>query len=328
MNQKTENNSSNSEPKQTPEKPQTEPIPQKETVEETALPKKKRITTSSLIDKIIQDRNFKSPSQATEAWQSILAELQRRFKRKASRTLVRKRVKKLALKGLWEKGIPSGEPTLPPAQRPLFKIEEPKPPPKEEEKPPEEEKPSTPSLEPAKKEEAKEELAKELTDEEIEKLRPILIRSVKRTFSVFTEALMKLSEKAGLTEQEADDSVVLLEIAMCKYVSPDALGKYYFETTAVMHFGSIAGRAILEWREKKAREEEETQKLIEKEKRKEEEARKKVEEEEARKKSEQKPEPPQPPKDKDYWKTHPPTAMRQTTPTEETESQTTSKESD
>jgi hypothetical protein len=210
---------------------------------------KKPITASQLLDNLIKE--YTSPEAAKEHWQDILKALDEKHHRKCSRTLVNKRVRKLYSKGYW---TPEGEkPQLPPAQEPILKIETPEtkeilpePEPARGEVLPE----PTPKAE---GEQEKPSAEEGITEDERAQLKPILSRGIKRTFGLVAETLMKLSEDAGLSDQEADDSLVLLDIALARWTGTQ-LGKYYFETTLVLHFGSIAGRTLLMWREKRDKE--------------------------------------------------------------------------
>lgn len=248
----------------------------------TEQSEKKPVTTSSFLDDII--KTYNSPEEAKQHWQDILTALKEK-KRTCSRALINKRVRKLYSKGFW---TPEGEkPALPIAQEPIIKIDQPETheileEPKLKSTLPEP-KPIIETTEPKTGEEEPR-TAGELTEEEKAKLRPIMVRSIKRTFGVVTDGLLKLGEKAGITEQESDDCITLLEIGLVKWTGT-ALEKYYFETTAILHFGSLAGKVFIANREKKAEENA---------KREEEDRRKKAMEEkpkeEPQKKSEPKPE--------------------------------------
>jgi len=243
---------------------------------------KRPVTTSQLLDAFIKE--YKSPENAKEHWQDILKALDEKHGRKCSRTLVNKRVRKLYSKGQW---TPEGEkPRLPPAEEAIIKVGTPE---QKEILPEPEPQPEGEVLpEPRPQAEKEKPSAEEgITEDEHTQLKPILARSIKRTFGIVTETLLKLSEDAGLSDEEADDSLVLLDIALAKWTGTQ-LGKYYFETTLVLHFGSIAGRTLLAYREKRAkdaaqREEEERRRQAQQ---KEEE---KPKEEQPPKKSEEKP---------------------------------------
>ena len=224
---------------------------------------KKLVTTSEILDGII--KTYTSPEEAKQHWQDILTALKPK-NRSCSRALINKRVRKLYSKGFW---TPQGEkPALPTAQEPIIKIDQPET--HEILKEPEQKKTLAepkPMIETETEPTAGEEQQRkegELTEEEKAKLRPIMVRSIKRTFGVVTDGLLKLGEKAGITEQESDDCITLLEIGLVKWTGT-ALEKYYFETTAILHFGSLAGKVFIANREKNAaekavREEEERRK--------------------------------------------------------------------
>ncbi len=214
-------------------------------------PEKKPTTVSELLDDII--KTYASPQEAKQHWQDILTALKTKD-RTCSRALINKRVRKLYAKGFW---TPEGEkPALPLAQEPIIKVDQPETreileEPKQKSTLPEP-KPIIETEEPLKTGEEPRQ-AGELTEEEKAKLRPIMVRSIKRTFGVVTDGLLKLGEKAGITEQESDDCITLLEIGLVKWTGT-ALEKYYFETTAILHFGSLAGKVFIANREKKREE--------------------------------------------------------------------------
>jgi hypothetical protein len=253
------------------------------------MTQQKPITTSQYLDDII--KTYDSPDMAKAHWEDILSQLEKNTKRKCSRTLVNKRVRKLYAKGQW---TPQGEtPQLPPAQEPIIRIDQP------EEKPiltePETTKgevlPEPKPMAKGEKPQGEKPAEGEVTDEERQQLKPILARSIKRTFGIVSEGLLKLSEDAGLSDQEADDSVVLLEVALSKWTGT-SLGKYYFETTLVLHFGSIAGRSLLAWREKRDKDAkaQEIRDAEERQERQEQQKAREQQEQESQKKSREKPE--------------------------------------
>lgn len=228
---------------------------------------KKPVTISELLDNLI--KAYASPEEAKKNFQKILDDLKATHGKSCSRALINKRVRKLYSKGFW---TPEGEkPALPAAQEPIIKIDQPETreileEPKSKSTLPE----PKPIIETEEAPKTGEEprQAGELTEEEKAKLRPIMVRSIKRTFGVVTDGLLKLGEKAGITEQESDDCITLLEIGLVKWTGT-ALEKYYFETTAILHFGSLAGKVFIANREKSAaekaiREEEERRKQAEK----------------------------------------------------------------
>lgn len=88
---------------------------------------------------------------------------------------------------------------------------------------------------------------------EVEELRPIFLRSIKRGFNIVTDRIAEIPE-ASLNEEEADDTMTLINLLLLKY-TPTALSQYYLEITALTHFGTIIADRILLWRRKPKKEE-------------------------------------------------------------------------
>jgi len=141
---------------------------------------------------------------------------------------------------------------LPRAEVPTVKVEkEP-----EIELPPIEELPEEEEIEveaeekPAIIEKPKEEIPTELEPEEIETLKAIFKRSIKRLLDVPIKVLTKEIE---LSDQEAQDTSILTLLLLTKYAKIEAEEKM-LEITSLTHAGSIVLKVIAEWRQKKQEE--------------------------------------------------------------------------
>jgi len=152
-------------------------------------------------------------------------------------------------------------PALPPAEEPTIKIPE---------IPIEEEIPEALEEEEIEEEEVEEEVIPPEIEEEIpkppeevkaipdevEKLKPIFLRSINRGVKIITTRIGEIPE-ASLTDEETEDTLTIINLFLLKY-TPVVLEKYYLEVTALTHFGTLIADKIMIWRKsQKAKKEEE-----------------------------------------------------------------------
>lgn len=110
-------------------------------------------------------------------------------------------------------------------------------------------------LEEPEPEELEEEEKEELEEERQERLGDIFVRSLQRIFDIPVDQL-GLSEKIGLSKQEAEDSGFLVLLLLSKHADIEA-EENLLEITTVTHFGSLVGRGVAEWYKKRQEEEKE-----------------------------------------------------------------------
>ena len=89
---------------------------------------------------------------------------------------------------------------------------------------------------------------------EIDRLRPIFQRSVKRLGDVVIQRFAKVKE-GSISRQEAIDTEILVFAIIAKY-GHIALEAYYLEVTSLMHFSSLALRTLAQRREQREKEKE------------------------------------------------------------------------
>jgi len=86
-----------------------------------------------------------------------------------------------------------------------------------------------------------------LEEEEVETLKAIWKRSIKRLMNVPFQALNL--EEFGISDQEAEDTSTLLLMFIIKYAHIEAT-QYMLEITGLTHFGSLGARIFVEWRKR------------------------------------------------------------------------------
>lgn len=86
--------------------------------------------------------------------------------------------------------------------------------------------------------------------EEQRQLREITKRAIKRFFGIALEEGLGLGKDLGLTDQEAEDTEVLVMLMLAKYVAIE-VKENLLEIASGLHFGSIGLKILVAWIKKK-----------------------------------------------------------------------------